>query len=74
MKTLALHASAFGLYLFAVSVRCFSNIAFSMYPLNDTVFTIQTATNVFFVYTIFIADLLLCAIFWDLGTNMGPKA
>ena len=66
---LLLHAGAFGLYLLS-DVVVYS--AYSLYVWVPTDFTweIYGYASIFYVSASFLSQVLLCAIFWDLGKPM----
>lgn len=69
VRTLVLHACAFGLYLVATSVVLVSLIIYVAFPFGETSkdwFAICLSVW-FFLSTV--SQLLLCAIFWQLATK-----
>lgn len=72
IKVLQIHATSYILYLIA----CFYNLLMLfIYSLNDTdrMYSLYQVSLVFGIFAIFVSDILLCAIFWDLGRPIPPE-
>jgi hypothetical protein len=62
------HASAFGLYLVAAVVYFSFWTAVSMAPFDEKLYNIFLCVSASFFVAQFISEILLCTIFWSLGT------
>lgn len=63
---MVLHASAFGIFLVIDVLFCISWIIYVLFP-TDLAFEIYTVVCLIMLFGSFVSQLLLCAIFWDLG-------
>ena len=64
---LQIHACSFGLYLFAVTINFLACNVYSIWQTKDKVRRFYFITIIFGNFSQFISNMLLCAIFWDLG-------
>ena len=67
-KTLIIHASAFGFYLFSVIGINAVTIIYLAHPTPTTELDWGIGSEVFYVAS-FISQVCLCFILWDLGTK-----
>lgn len=70
--TMLLHAGAFGIYLIADIAYYGSNVIYGLNPSSKHAFNLYAGSSMFYVWANLVEQLLLCAIFWDLGTNEKP--
>ena len=67
-----IHAGAFGLYLLS-DVVLYACYTLYVIKLDDRTWKIYGYASIFFTSMSFLSQVLLCAIFWDLGKKQSKK-
>lgn len=68
------HAGAFGLYLVCTTAKNIAYTFVSLSPGNQTIYNIFSGVLIGNYFGQFLSQLLLCDIFWDLGTDTTKRA
>jgi hypothetical protein len=72
-RMLARHAIAFGLYMVSDLVRYSSFTLYAFHTSNLQLWNLYNWAVCFWMVCSLISNLLLCTIFWDLGTDLSKQ-
>ena len=67
------HASAFGLFMVTDIVRYLAFTFYALHPQNPNVLKIYLIAKSFWLFGSFVSQILLCQIFWDLGSKVEQR-